>query len=238
MSELKDIFGKRKHPNIYSDEIIPTENEIRDIVTQAYPLVTSFRKAFAYEIHVLGPNKERSNELWKICEGHKQKIDDDNYGDNAIQIKSMGMLHINTAPWILIATPRVTEPNGFHKDVTGKSHWEFADWEFMNRNNRESGALEIGMIAKMIMGFALQRGWDSGYCVCFPKSLENWQDYPFLKFYPTLIQTIGKATKYEYQCKTQKEIELNTAPPLETIFKFYDSIKDDPFKGTSIEGKD
>ena len=52
MSELKDIFGKRKHPNIYSDEIIPTESEIRDIVTQAYPLVTSFRKAFAYEIHV------------------------------------------------------------------------------------------------------------------------------------------------------------------------------------------
>ena len=76
MSELKDIFGKRKHPNIYSDEIIPTESEIRDIVTQAYPLVTSFRKAFAYEIHVLGPNKERSNELWKICEGHKQKIDE------------------------------------------------------------------------------------------------------------------------------------------------------------------
>ena len=43
MSELKDIFSKRKHPNIYSDEIIPTENDIRDIVTQAYPLVTSFR---------------------------------------------------------------------------------------------------------------------------------------------------------------------------------------------------
>ena len=64
LNELKDIFGKRKHPNIYSDEIVPTESEIRDIVTQAYPLVTSFRKAFAYEIHVLGPNKERSNELW------------------------------------------------------------------------------------------------------------------------------------------------------------------------------
>ena len=62
MSELKDIFGKRKHPNIYSDKIIPTENDIRDIVTQAYPLVTSFRKAFAYEIHVLGPDKKRSNE--------------------------------------------------------------------------------------------------------------------------------------------------------------------------------
>ena len=159
MSELKDIFGKRKHPNIYSDEIIPTENEIRDIVTQAYPLVTSFRKAFAYEIHVLGPNKERSNSIWKVCEEHKQRIDDEEYGkENAMQKYSRGLLHIRTAPWTLIATPRVCHPNAFHsednvssgqEETDGKSVWEFADYEHMNTWNRESGALEIAMFLKM-----------------------------------------------------------------------------------------
>jgi DNA-directed RNA polymerase specialized sigma subunit len=43
MSELKDIFGKRKHPNIYSDKIIPTENDIRDkvVLEQRLELVNS-----------------------------------------------------------------------------------------------------------------------------------------------------------------------------------------------------
>ena len=64
MNEVIDIFSKRKHPSVYDDKIIPTETEIRDIVSKAYPLVTSFRKMYGYKIHVLGPNKERSNHIW------------------------------------------------------------------------------------------------------------------------------------------------------------------------------
>ena len=233
MNILKEVYDKRKHPNTYSDTIVPTKDEIKEILSEAYPLVTSFRKAFGYEIHVLGPNAERSNAIWRLSEDHKQRIDDETYGDEAMQNDSIGLMHIKTAPWILIATPRVCEPNGFHSEdntsegqetTDGKSLWEFADYEWMNNNNRESGALEIAMFLKMIMGSALQRGYDSGFCVCMPSSIEAFKPYiPELKFYPTVIQTIGKATKYQYECKTEEALKLDTAPDLfEEIINFTD----------------
>ena len=233
MNILKEVYDKRKHPNTYSDTIVPTKDEIKEILSEAYPLVTSFRKAFGYEIHVLGPNAERSNAIWRLSEDHKQRIDDETYGDEAMQNDSIGLMHIKTAPWTLIATPRVCEPNGFHSEdntspgqesTDGNSLWEFADYQWMNTNNRESGALEIAMFLKMIMGGVLQRGYDSGFCVCMPSSIEAFKPYiPELKFYPTVIQTIGKATKYQYECKTKEGLELDTAPDLfEKIINFTD----------------
>ena len=233
MNKLVEIYDKRKHPNTYSDTVVPTKAEITDILQTAYPLVTSFRKAFGYEIHVLGPNAERSNAIWRLAEDHKQRIDDETYGDEAMQNDSIGLMHIKTAPWTLIATPRVCEPNGFHSEdntsagqesTDGKSLWEFAEYHHMNVANRESGALEIAMFLKMIMGITLQRGYDSGFCVCFPSSIEAFKPYiPDLKFYPTVIQTIGKATKYQYECKTEESLKLDTAPDLfEKIINFTD----------------
>ena len=233
MNILKEVYDKRKHPNTYSDTIVPTKDEIKEILSEAYPLVTSFRKAFGYEIHVLGPNAERSNAIWRLSEDHKQRIDDETYGDEAMQNDSIGLMHIKTAPWILIATPRVCEPNGFHSEdntsegqetTDGKSLWEFAEYHHMNVANRESGALEIAMFLKMIMGGVLQRGYDSGFCVCMPSSIEAFKPYiPELKFYPTVIQTIGKATKYQYECKTDEALRLDTAPDLfEKIINFTD----------------
>jgi hypothetical protein len=233
MNILKEVYDKRKHPNTYSDTVVPTKDEIKEILSEAFPLVTSFRKAFGYEIHVLGPNAERSNAIWRLSENHKQRIDDETYGDEAMQNDSIGLMHIKTAPWTLIATPRVCEPNGFHSEdntsegqetTDGKSLWEFADYEHMNVANRESGALEIGMFLKMIMGGALQRGYDSGFCVCMPSSIEDFKPYiPELKFYPTVIQTIGKATKYQYECKTDEALRLDTAPDVfDKIINFTD----------------
>jgi hypothetical protein len=233
MNILQEVYNKRKHPSIYSDEIVPTKDEIKEIISEAFPLVTSFRKAFGYEIHILGPNKERSNEIWKLSEGHKQRIDDEMYGDEAMQNDSIGLIHLKTAPWTLIATPRVCQPNGFHSEdnttpgqesTDGKSLWEFADYHHMNVDNRESGALEIAMLLKMIMGGALQRGYDSGFCVCFPSSIEAFKPYiPDLKFFPTVIQTIGKATKYQYEFKTKQALQLDTSPDVfDKIINFTD----------------
>ncbi len=231
MKELIDLYNKRKHPSVYDDKIIPTETEIRDIVSKAYPLVTSFRKMYGYTIHVLGPNKERSNHIWELCEGFKQWIDDTHHGEEARQTKSIGLSHIQTAPWILIYTPRVSPPNEYHAGETdhidGKSVWDGLNWDYMNNQNRESGAVEIGMVAQMIMGGVLDKGYDTGFCVCLPRSgdkgLEKWKNYPFLDFYPTVIQTIGKAKKYQYQNKTPKQLKKDTRPPIDDIFNFVGS---------------
>ena len=47
--------------------------------------------------------------------------------------------------------------------------------------------------------------------------------YPFLDFYPTVIQTIGKAKKYQYQNKTPKQLKKDTRPPIDDIFNFVGS---------------
>ena len=228
MKELINLYNKRKHPSIYDDENIPTETEIKDIISTAYNLVTSFRKMYGYKIHVLGPNKKRSKHIWQLCHNQKQYTDDTHFPGESRQVKSMGMLHIETAPWTLIYTPRVCEPNAYHAGESnhkdGKSVWDGTDWDFMNFNNRESGAIEVGMIAKMIMAGVLDKGYDTGFCVCMPRSgpkgLEKWKDYPFLKFYPTVIQTIGKATRYQWQCKSPAQREKDTIPPVDDIVDF------------------
>ena len=230
MQEVIEIFNKRAHPNTYSDKIIPTEAEIREIISKAYPLVTSFRKMYGYKIHVLGPNLKRSRDIWELCEGHKQWIDDTHFFGEARQTQSIGMRHIETAPWILIYTPRVSQPNEYHADESdhkdGKSLWDGTNYEFMNTNNRESGGIEIGMICQMIMAGVLDKGYDTGFCVCLPKKddwQEKWKDYPFLEFYPTVIQTIGKATKYQWQCMTPTDREKNTIPHIDNIVDFIGS---------------
>jgi hypothetical protein len=76
------------------------------------------------------------------------------------------------------------------------------------------------MLAKVITGVALEKGWDSSYNICFPRRLEKWTDFPFLDFYPALIQTIGKGVKYKWQTLSPEESKLDTDAPFQDIFKF------------------
>jgi len=223
---IKDIFKKRKHVAIYDEEIVPTEAEIKEILKTAYPLVTSKQKAFPYQVNVLGPNKQRSIELWNLCEGNKIDTDIKEFGpDQSKYSPNEGLFHIYNAPYTLIITPREAPPNEYHKEKFAKSNskWELHDRNFVNTANRESGAIEIGMIAKVITGLLLEKGWDTSYNVCFPKDLLKWKDYTFLKFVPTLIQTIGKGKKYKYEYKEPGEAEKDIAPPFDDIFKFVDN---------------
>ena len=227
MSDIKNIYSKRKHVGIYDEEIIPTEAEIREVLETAYPsLVTSKQKGFPYQINVLGPNKQRSKELWELCEGNKIDTDINEFGpDQSKYSMNEGLYHMYYAPWTLIITPRVAPPNEYHGEKFAKSNskWELDDRDFVNIHNRESQAIEIGMLAKVITGLVLERGWDTAYNVCFPKAIEKWQNFTFLKYVPTLIQTIGKGKKYLYEYKTPEDREKDTSPPFDDMFKFIDN---------------
>ena len=214
MNEIKNIYSKRKHVVIYDEEIIPTQIEIKELLETAYSLVTSNKKAFPYQINVLGPNKERSIELWKLCEQN-----------NFNNLSNDGLLHIRTAPYTLIITPRMAPPNEYYKELfdIANEKWELDNAIFVNGNNRESGAIEIGMIAKVITGLLLEKGWDTSYNICFPKSMSKFAEYTFSKYNPTLMQTIGKAKKYKYEYRKPEELEKDTAPPFDDIFKFIDN---------------
>ena len=203
---IEDSLGKRKHVVDYDTEIIPTKDEVKEILQTGYSLATSKQKAYAYKFWILGPNKERSNMLWDIAEGRKIDVDYDAYGTTTKSSEynaNPGLFHIKNAPWTFIVTPRQASPNEhfrYHFDAT-RSKWQLEDWEFVNTKNRESNAIDVGMVAKAITGAALDRGWDVSYNICFQNDRKKWpSEFPFVSgkngFRPVLMMTLGKGKQY------------------------------------------
>ena len=222
---VADTFKKRAHVVHYKKDIVPTRSQIEEILRTAFPLVTSKQKGYPYQVHVLGPNSERSRKLWNLCENNK--IDTDvkaNMGDAKMYRSNHGLYHMRSAPWTLITTPMTRNANPFHKAKfkEADSLWELGNPTFVNEENRESCAVEIGMLAKAITGVTLERGWDTSYNICFPHMKHKWHDFPFIRYTPTLMQTIGKADVYKWQQLTEEERKLDTDISFEKMFKFED----------------
>lgn len=229
---IEDSLGKRKHVIHYDTEIIPTEAEVEEILRIGYSLATSKQKAYAYKFWVLGPNAERSNQLWNIAEGNKIDVDYKAYGtttESKEYASNPGLYHIKSAPYTFIVTPRLAAPNPHYRrtfDDTN-SKWQLEDYEFVNTKNRESNAIDVGMVAKAITGAALDRGWDVSYNICFYNDRKKWPaSLPFISgewgFRPVLMMTLGKGKKYFYEILDDERAKLNYDPPFETIFEFVD----------------
>ena len=59
----------------------------------------------------------------------------------------------------------------------------------------------------------------------FPKQVEKWQeagDFPFIKHFPYLIQTIGKADLYKWQNMSEDGLKKDTRAPFNDVFEFVD----------------
>tara|TARA_B110000285_G_C14881165_1_gene493979 strand:+ start:55 stop:741 length:687 start_codon:yes stop_codon:yes gene_type:complete len=227
---IEDSLKNRKHVVHYDTKIIPALEEVKEILKIGYSLVTSKQKGYPYQTFVLGPNKERSEKIWKLCEGNKINTDNENLGKAGKKYQeNPGLYHVRSAPFTLITTPRMAKPNAFHRAAfdSTNSFWELENSEFVNRTNREACAIEIGMLAKTITGAVLDRGWDTSYNICFPHKMEEWKDFRFLRFKPTMIQTIGKGILYKWQTLTEENRKLDTDAPFDTIFKFIDENNDE-----------
>lgn len=234
---IEDSLSKRKHVVHYSTKIIPTKAEVEEILRIGYSLATSKQKAYAYKFWVLGPDRKRSEMLWNMAEGRKIQEDYDTFGTTTQSEQyneNIGLYHLKSAPWTFIVTPRIAPPNPhfrYHFDAT-RSHWQLEDHNFVNTKNRESNAIEVGMVAKAITGAALDRGWDVSYNICFHNDKKMWpKSLPFVSsdsgFRPVLMMTLGKGIEYFYQRLTpdgtlENDPKYNTDPPFETIFEFWE----------------
>ena len=83
----------------------------------------------------------------------------------------------------------------------------------------------VGMVAKTITGAVMDADLDTSYCICFPKQIEKWEaagDFPFVKYFPYLIQTIGKASLYKWQNMSADGLKKDTRAPFDDVFEFVD----------------
>ena len=225
---IEDSLKNRAHVVEYDKEIVPSYSEVQEILQTGYSLVTSKQKGYPYKCFVLGPNESRSHLLWSICEGNKVKIDEEALGATDERYRpNPGLFHVKNAPWTLIFTPRVAPPNAFHRRAfdDSNSYWQLEDSKYVDRpGQRESTAIEIGMLAKTITGAAMDRGWECSYNICFLKEPSDWTPhFPFITYTPFLIQTLGKGTKYKWQTLSAEESKLDTDPPFNEIFQFVDN---------------
>jgi len=235
---IEDSLKNRKHVIHYDTETIPSKDEVEEILRTGYSLATSKQKSYAYKFWILGPNEKRSKMLYDMAEGRKVEVDYEAFGTTTESKEYMtnpGLLHLLSAPWTFIVTPRISSPNPHFKhwfDSTS-SLWQLEDWEFVNTKNRESNAIDVGMVAKTITGAALDRGWDVSYNICFHNDRKKWpKDLTFVSgewgFRPVLMITLGKGKKYFYERLIQNgsvanDPKYNKDPAFETIFEFFDS---------------
>jgi len=235
---VEDIFSKRKHVVHYDDKIIPTRAEVEEILKVGYSLATSKQKAYAYKFWILGPNKERSHMLWEMAEGRKIDVDYEAYGtttEDKKYVANPALFHLKSSPWTFLITPRTSSPNPHFRYAfdTAGSKWQLEDRDFVNTKNRESNAIDVGMVAKTITGAALEKGWDVSYNICFQNDKSKWpKSLPFISdhaegFRPVMMMTLGKAKKYYYERLVSdgtiaNDPKYNTDPPFETIFEFWD----------------
>ena len=66
---------------------------------------------------------------------------------------------------------------------------------------------------------------DTSYCICFPGEIQDWKaarGFEFIKYYPYLIQTIGKADLYKWQNMKPESLAMDTRPPFDDVFEFVD----------------
>ena len=220
---IQDSLSKRAHVVNYSKTVIPTRDDIERILRTGYPLATSKQNAFPYKVWILGPNAERSAKLYEMTEQNKIDFDGDvgeKYHANP------NLLHVKSAPWTLIITPRVAPPNPFAAEqceLTG-TQWEMGRESFIP-DGRESWSIEVGMVAKTITGAVCDEDLDTSYCICFPKQIEKWQaaeGFEFIKYFPYLIQTIGKAELYKWQNMSEDGLKKDTRAPFNDVFEFVD----------------
>lgn len=227
---ITQSLQRRAHVVHYSKTKIPKRSQIEHMLRTGYPLATSKQKAFPYKAYVLGPNEERSKILYDLCEGNKIRFDGDVEQKGFKYKANPNLFHIKSAPWTLIFTPRLAPGNQFAQEQCAKTgtRWEMGEENFINNGYaRESWSIEVGMIAKTITGAVLDAGWDTSYCICFPKQIEKWKIntksyFNFVKYVPYLIQTIGKADLYKWQNMSKENLEKDTCPPFKDIFSFED----------------
>lgn len=229
---IDEYFGRRKHVWHYDTKNIPSEDDVEEICKTAYSLSTSKQKAFPFKLYVLGPNLDRSHRLWTFAEGNKIITDYNMYGtttDSEVYRPNPGLSHMKTAPYTFIVTPRVSAPNPHYRYQfkSTASKWELEDPDFVDDENREAAAIEIGLLAKSMEFAALDKGLDISYNICFTKNLKEWQEIAQIRFKPMLMITLGKATKYFYERfkadgSLANDPKYNTSPDFNEIFEFVD----------------
>lgn len=189
---IENLFSKRRQiRSAWDQEKIPSKELIHDLLNRTLNIAPSKQNLFPFKIHVIEPdNNQDHKNISGICALFK-KGSVNNWNEDILQNKEQGY---KKAPWVLIFTARLCEPNNFVIEHSAKNHCR--PEERFNQVNAENyrapinthlSAVEIGMFIEILTGLCLENDIHSSYIKSFPE----WEWYHHDQSYFKLKNEVG-----------------------------------------------
>ena len=187
-----------------------------------------------YHVNVLGPEHvDEKASITKKCMANKKEINEDKipkhyskeHGDKWEEDGSNpSFIHINTAPYVLVFTQRICEPNPFYARAIRKGDfYEQMHEEYIGEINRTT-SVEIGWFMAHLTALALEQGLDTSTLLCFPYYTKTWNkgwgDLPWVKYPVVLLGSIGYAKQTRRQYLNPWANANDKKPEKETVIKW------------------
>lgn len=202
-----DIYSKRRQTKRYLRDPVSAEL-IDELIRKTLKIVPSKQNLIPYTIHVLGPEDVESRDaFWALSQN--------NYVPERTHTHQV-TIH---APYLLIFTSRLAEPNEFIKGKIplGRSFGACDPERYDGFSQQIEQAIEVGMFSTILTGLCIEKGLGVSYFRVFPDwgaenkedRVELWKDLPFITDPPLFSMQIGYPHELNifYEGETRPEVE-------------------------------
>ena len=222
MTQLQ-LLNKRQHVMAYDTVDVPEKQLIEDLLWKAWKVTPSKNNFMPYHCNVLGPERvEEKHSIWMKSVKNKKEINEKNIKDHKEEGYNPYFEHLSTAPYLLVFTQRVCEPNEYYRKVIEKGDYYEQMHEDQISSMLRTTAVEVGMWMANLSAFALEKGLNTSTIACFPYREDNseWEDLPWVKHPVVLLGSIGKAKQYRRESMNEIQKKDDQKPEPETIIKW------------------
>ena len=176
-----------------------------------------------YHCNVLGPERvAEKHSIWMKSVKNKKEINEANIKDHKEDGYNPYFEHLSTAPYLLVFTQRVCEPNEYYRKTIEKGDYYEQMHEDQISSMLRTTAVEVGMWMANLSAFALEKGLNTSTIACFPYREDNseWEDLPWVEHPVVLLGSIGKAKQYRRESMNEIQKKDDQKPEPETIIKW------------------
>ena len=222
MNQLQ-LLNRRQHVMAYDTEDIPEKKLIEDLLWKAWKVTPSKNNFMPYHCNVLGPERvAEKHSIWMKSVKNKKEINEANIKDHKEDGYNPYFEHLSTAPYLLVFTQRVCEPNEYYRKTIEKGDYYEQMHEDQISSMLRTTAVEVGMWMANLSAFALEKGLNTSTIACFPYREDNseWEDLPWVEHPVVLLGSIGKAKQYRRESMNEIQKKDDQKPEPETIIKW------------------
>jgi hypothetical protein len=223
---LLKLLDSRRHVWDFDTNKIPLESVVKKCLHKAWKVTPSKNNFMPYHVNVIGPkdkvykdkihalsrlNKKRTNEKYNV--NNIENFEEDGSNPN--------FSFYNTAPYILVFSQRVAQPNPYIADAIINENDIYEQMHAsMFANFQTTAAVEIGMFMQNATAFFLEQGIDTTYIKCYPAELEEWADFPFIEGPVLLLAGLGYCEFSRRDSMSEKAKASDYKPEPNEIIRF------------------